>query len=73
MDRLCLLYCAVEGLPIELHARVVPEIGTDEEEKRIEVLLGALAMQEWGIVPIPHEERLDMTHYPAEFVEFLQS
>ena len=31
---------------------------------------GTLAMQEWGIVPIPREERLDMTHYPREFVEF---
>jgi hypothetical protein len=63
VDRLCLLFCEVEGLPVHLHARVLPEIGTDDEGKRIEVLFGALAMQEWGIVPIPHEEWLDMTHY----------
>ncbi len=46
------------------------EIGSDEEGRRIEVLFGALAMQQWGIRPIPDEERLDLTHYPKEFVEF---
>jgi hypothetical protein len=52
------------------HAMVVDEIGKDEEGKPIEVLFGALAMQQWGIRPIPDEERLDLTHYPKEFVEF---
>lgn len=66
----CHLTCLVEGLPIWTHARVLEEIGKDEEGKRIEVLIGALAMQEWGIRPIPDEERLDMTHYPKEFIEY---
>jgi hypothetical protein len=66
----CHLTCLVEGLPIWTHARVLEEIGTDEEGKRIEVLIGALTMQEWGIRPLPDEERLDMTHYPKEFIEF---
>lgn len=71
VDKICLLSCLVEGLPIHLEARVLPEIGMDEQGQRIDVLLGALAMQQWGITPIPREERLDMTHYPREFVEFL--
>lgn len=71
IEKICLLSSLVEGLPIRVQARVLVEIGTDDQGKRIEVLLGALAMQEWGIVPIPHEERLDVTHYPREFVEFL--
>jgi len=66
----CRLVCLVEGLPVRAHARVLDEIGTDEEERRIEILIGALTMQEWGIRPIPDEERLDMTHYPKEFIEF---
>jgi len=66
----CRLTCLVEGLPVRTHARVLEEIGRDEEERKIEILLGALAMQEWGIRPIPDEERLDMTHYPREFVEY---
>jgi hypothetical protein len=66
----CRLICLVEGLSVRTHARVLEEIGEDEEGKRIEILLGALAMQEWGIRPIPDEERLDMSHYPKEFIEF---
>lgn len=70
VEKECLLTCLVEGLPIRVKARVLKEIGNDEKGKRIEVLIGALAMEEWGITPIPSEERLDMTHYPREFVEF---
>jgi len=67
----CRLTCLVEGLPVRTHARVLEEIGTDEEGERVEILIGALAMQEWGIRPIPDEERLDMSHYPKEFIEFM--
>lgn len=67
----CLLTCLVEGLPVRTHARILEEIGTDEEGKGIEILIGALTMQEWGIRPVPDEERLDMTHYPKEFIEFM--
>ena len=70
VDKECRLSCLVEGLPIRAHARVLAEIGPDDQGKRIEIPFGALAMQEWGIVPVPREERLDMTHYPREFVEF---
>jgi len=66
----CRLQCLVEGLPVRTLARVLEEIGEDQEGRRIEILFGALAMQEWGIRPIPDEERLDMTHYPREFVEY---
>ena len=31
-------------------------------------LFGALAMRPWGIGPVPDEERLDLSHYPDEFV-----
>ncbi|HUT32856.1 MAG TPA: hypothetical protein VNE39_05210 [Planctomycetota bacterium] len=60
----------IEGRAISTHALVVDEIGEDEAGKPIEILFGALAMQQWGIRPIPDEERLDLTHYPKEFVEF---
>jgi hypothetical protein len=65
-----LLVGKVEGRDFATNALVVDEIGNDEEGKPIEVLFGALAMQQWGIRPIPDEERLDLTHYPKEFVEF---
>jgi hypothetical protein len=68
----CFFECFIEGLPIKTHARVLNEIGADEDGKKIEILIGALTMQEWGITPIPAEERLDMSRYPKEFVEFVQ-
>lgn len=70
VEKNCYLTCQVEGLPVRTHARILKEIGVDEEGKKIEVLIGALCMQEWGIRPLPDEERLDMSNYPKEFVEF---
>ena len=66
----CVLEALVEERWLSTHARIIDEIGKDEEGKEIEVLFGALAMQEWGIRLIPESEQLDMTHYPEEFVEF---
>ena len=66
----CRLEGAIDGFHILTHARVLEEIGTDEDGKRIEVLMGALTMQEWGIRLNMEEEKLDMSHYPKEFVEF---
>ena len=69
-DRTALLQAEVGGHLISTHAMVVNEIGADEEGRPIEVLFGALAMQQWGIRPVPDEEKLDFSHYPEEFVEF---
>jgi hypothetical protein len=65
-----LLEGEVEGHLISTHAMVVDEIGVDEDGTPIEILFGALAMQQWGIRPVPDEERLDLSHYPKEFIEF---
>jgi hypothetical protein len=65
-----LLEAEVEGRQISTHAMVIDEIGKDEEGIWIDILFGALAMQQWGIRPIPDEEKLDLTHYPEEFLEF---
>jgi hypothetical protein len=69
-DARALLEAEIEGRFVSTHAMVVDQIGTDEEGKVIEILFGALAMQQWGIRPVPDEERLDLSHYPEEFVEF---
>jgi len=62
-DTGALLEAEIEGRAIQTHALVIDEIGK-------EILFGALAMQQWGIRPIPDEERLDLSHYPDEFIEF---
>ncbi len=69
-DTTALLQGEIEGHLISTHAMVVDEIGLDEDGKAIEILFGALAMQQWGIRPIPDQEKLDLSHYPEEFVEF---
>ena len=60
----------VEGRRMSTHAMVIDEIGNDEKGTRIEVLFGALAMQQWGIRPIPDEKKLDLSRYPEKFLEF---
>ncbi len=69
-DKTAVLEAEVEGHAISTHAMVVDRIGSDEDGRPIEVLFGALAMQQWGIRPVPDEEKLDLSHYPEEFVEF---
>ena len=65
-----LLEAEVRGRRISTHAMVIDEIGSDEDGTPIEILFGALAMQQWGIRLIPDEEKLDLSHYPEEFLEF---
>lgn len=69
-NRAALLEAKVEGFSISTHAVVIDQIGNDDDGRSIEVLFGALAMQQWGIRLIPEQEKIDMTHYPTEFVEF---
>ena len=69
-DTAAMLEGEVEGRHILTQALVVDDIGADEDGRPIEILFGALAMQQWGIRLIPEEERLDLSHYPEEFVEF---
>ena len=65
-----LLHAYIEGRFISALALVLPSIGDDEDGKPIEILFGALAMQNWGIRLNLAEEQLDLSHYPDEFVEF---
>src|SRR5713226_8978107 len=52
------LNAEVQGCKVATLAMIIDEIGKDEDGKPIEILFGALAMQNWGIRPIPEEERL---------------
>lgn len=64
------LHAEIEGHSISTYALVINNIGNDEDGNPIEVLFGALAMQQWGIKLNPPEEKLDLSNYPEEFVEF---
>jgi hypothetical protein len=60
----------IEGKAFHTEAMVIDRIGTDDDGNPIEILFGALAMQQWGIRLIPEKEALDLSHYPSEFLEF---
>lgn len=60
----------IQDKAFHTEAMVIDRIGTDEEGKAIEILFGALAMQQWGIRLVPETESLDLSHYPSEFLEF---
>lgn len=70
ITKACILKAEIDGHSIDTHARVLDEIGTDENGRRLDVLLGALTMQEWGIRLDLQDEELDFTHYTTDFVEF---
>ena len=65
-----LLEADIEGHGISTHAVVVDELGKDEAGTPIEILFGALAMQQWSIRLILEQEKLDLSHFPEEFAEF---
>jgi hypothetical protein len=60
----------IEGKAFSTQAFVIDSIGLDDDGKAIEILFGALAMQQWGIRLVPEKEDLDLSHYPEVFVEF---
>ena len=66
----CLIPATLEGHELEFQAGVIDEIGQDEDGREIDILFGAIAMQLWGIRLDPQNERLDLTHFADEFVEF---
>ena len=64
------LHAEIEGHPVSAYALVIQDIGNDEDGRPIEILFGALAMQQWGIKLDPFEEKLDLSNYPEEYVEY---
>lgn len=67
----CILQARIRNKPIITTAFVVAEIGYDREAKRkFDVLVGAIAMQNWGIELNLKRETLDLSKYPDEFMEF---
>lgn len=70
LRRKCMFEALIKGKYIDLEAYIVDKPGMDEEKGEVEMLFGALMTQKWGIRPIPDEEKLDLSHYPKEFIEF---
>lgn len=70
LQTLCLIEGTIDGRSIDTEAYVIKDLGQDEAGRPIDILFGTLAMQKWGIRLVPEDERLDLTHYPKEFLEY---
>lgn len=71
VNEVCALNCAIEGLGFDIKAHPVEEIGVDEYGRRIDVIIGALAMEEWALIPNPKTGEIDLTALrKREFTEF---
>jgi hypothetical protein len=70
IGEVCNVQARLDGHPFHFQARVLDEIGHDEDGREIDVLFGALAMQEWSIRLDLKNERLDLSHFTTEFLEF---
>jgi len=71
IDEACALNCAIDGLQFDIEAHPVGEIGTDEKGRRIDGIIGALAMEKWGLTPDPRTGLIDLTLLrKREFTEF---
>ena len=67
----CSIQGAIEGLEFHTEAVPIDEVGT-VDGKKIDVIIGALTMDEWEIIPNPKEGTLDLSGLRRrEFTEFL--
>ena len=57
----CLVECAINGLPFDIEAHPVEDLGFDEEGRRIDAIIGALAMEKWVLIPNPKTGEIDLT------------
>ena len=70
VDQFCLIGGKIDGLDFDTIAIPVDEIGK-VDEKEIDVLIGALTMEQWEIIPNPKDGTLDLSGLRRrEFTEF---
>ena len=66
----CVVTATIEGLPFDMSAFVVDELG-EIEEGRLDAIVGVTTMEEWYMKPDPHAGTLDLTQLrKREFTEY---
>ncbi|MFN3476377.1 MAG: retropepsin-like aspartic protease [Candidatus Methylomirabilales bacterium] len=67
----CLVEAQLEGYPFDFQAYPVPRIGQDETGQEIDLLIGAAAMEQWGMTIDPRTGRIDLRRLKKrEFTEY---
>jgi len=71
ITEVCLIECAIEGLSFDIEAHPVEDLGFDEKKRRIDAIIGALAMEKWALIPNPKTGEIDLTALKKrEFTEY---
>ncbi|MCC5997552.1 MAG: hypothetical protein LM573_00575 [Thermofilum sp.] len=71
ITEVCLVECAINGLPFDIEAHPVEDLGFDEEGRGIDAVIGALAMEKWALTPNPRTGEIDLTALKKrEFTEY---
>jgi len=71
ITEVCLVECAINGLPFDIEAHPVEDLGFDEKNRRIDAVIGALAMEKWALIPNPKTGEIDLTALKKrEFTEY---
>jgi hypothetical protein len=67
----CLIECAIQGLPFDIEAHPVEDLGFDERNRRVDAIIGALAMEKWALIPNPKTGEIGLTALKKrEFTEY---
>ncbi|RLI30931.1 hypothetical protein DRO51_04405 [Candidatus Bathyarchaeota archaeon] len=45
VDEVCLVVCSIDGLEFDVEAHPVEDLGVDEKGRKIDAIIGALAME----------------------------
>jgi len=53
-----------------LEPYVVDELGHGDEDRKIDLLFGLLAMEQWGVQPDVRNKRIDLTYFTKDFIEY---
>lgn len=68
---ICLVEAQLEGEPFNFQAFPVQRIGKDETGQEIDLLIGAAAMEQWGLTLDPRTGRIDLRRLKKrEFTEY---
>lgn len=66
-----LIVCSIEGLKFDIEAHPVEDLGRDEGGRRMDAVIGALAMEKWALTPNPKTGEIDLTALKKrEFTEY---
>ncbi len=61
IDEASALNCSIEGLTFGIETHPVEELGYDERGRRIDAIIGALAMEKWVLTQNPKTGEIDLT------------